>query len=60
MEQDKPGIAEVVNNYKEDVVKLCKYLNYLETQKFLNTEIDYETDGRPRLLYFTSENQVEH
>lgn len=34
-------------------VTVHKYLNYLETQKFLNTEIDYETDGRPRLLYFT-------
>jgi len=40
-------------------VTVHKYLNYLETQKFLNTEIDYETDGRPRLLYFTSESQDE-
>ncbi|QTQ11613.1 response regulator [Treponema parvum] len=38
-------------------VTVHKYLNYLETQKFLNTEIDYETDGRPRLLYFTAENR---
>lgn len=40
-------------------VTVHKYLNYLETQKFLNTEIDYETDGRPRLLYFTAESQNE-
>lgn len=35
-------------------VTVHKYLNYLEAQKFLDTEIDYKTDGRPRLLYFTS------
>lgn len=40
-------------------VTVHKYLNYLETQNFLKTEVDYETDGRPRLLYFIGEVSAE-
>lgn len=51
MEQDKPGIAEVVNNYKEDVVKLCKYLNYLEVKQGEKMYRNYENQETPTMKF---------
>ena len=51
MEQDKPGIAEVVNNYKEDVVKLCKYLNYLEVKQGEKMYRNYEKQETPTMKF---------
>lgn len=51
MEQDKPGIAEVVNNYKEDVVKLCKYLNYLEVKQGEKMYKNYENQETPTMKF---------
>ncbi len=38
-------------------VTVHKYLNYLESKKMLISEIDYETEGRPRLLYYVKPGQ---
>jgi hypothetical protein len=51
MEQDKPGIAEVVNNYKEDVVKLCKYPNYLEVKQGEKMYRNYENQETPTMKF---------
>ena len=51
MEQDKPGIAEVVSNYKEDVVKLCKYLNYLEVKQGEKMYRNYENQETPTMKF---------
>ncbi|HAL02135.1 MAG TPA: hypothetical protein DCP07_02150 [Lachnospiraceae bacterium] len=51
MEQDKPGIAEVVNKYKEDVVKLCKYLNYLEVKQGEKMYRNYENQETPTMKF---------
>lgn len=51
MEQDKPGIAEVVNNYKEDVVKLCKYLNYLDVKQGEKMYRNYENQETPTMKF---------
>ena len=51
MEQDKSGIAEVVNNYKEDVVKLCKYLNYLEVKQGEKMYRNYENQETPTMKF---------
>ena len=51
MEQDKPGIAQVVNTYKDDVVKLCKYLNYLEAKQGEKMYRNYENQETPTMKF---------
>ena len=38
-------------------ITVRKYLNYLESRNLIISQIDYDTGGRPRILYLWAENQ---
>ncbi|MGN0294744.1 MAG: hypothetical protein ACI4D3_12165 [Lachnospiraceae bacterium] len=35
-----------------------KYLNYLESRDLITSQIDYDTGGRPRLLYLWGDHTL--
>ncbi|KIR02265.1 Two-component response regulator, malate [Lachnospiraceae bacterium TWA4] len=37
-------------------ITVRKYLNFLESQNFIASQVDYDTGGRPRILYYWKED----